>query len=275
MAAADDAVPVYVLSDATGISGESMANALLLQFPEVSFERHLIPFISSVQEAQRVVEQLDAEAVGPSEPLVFMTVMRDDVREALLTARTPIIDFVGTHLPQLEERLGVAGDHAPSRLHGVGDTNRYNRRMQAVEFAIEHDDGQSMRALDKADVVLVAPSRCGKTPTSMFMALQYGLFVANYPLVDEDLDTDELPRPVRHLRKRCFGLLTSPERLHQVRTERRPDSRYASLAQTRWELSRARQIFLAQQLSFVDSSTKSVEEMSTIILQKLPVATRR
>jgi regulator of PEP synthase PpsR (kinase-PPPase family) len=141
--------------------------------------------------------------------------------------------------------------------------------MQAVEYTIEHDDGQSVRGLEKADVILVAPSRCGKTPTAMYLALQHGLFVANYPIVEEDLDTHELPRPVRELGDRCFGLMTTPQRLSAVRQERRPDSRYASLEQCTFELRRTEQIFKTHHLPVVDSSTKSVEEISTIILQSL------
>jgi regulator of PEP synthase PpsR (kinase-PPPase family) len=141
--------------------------------------------------------------------------------------------------------------------------------MQAVEFAIEHDDGQSVRAIEKADVVLIAPSRCGKTPTSMYLALMHGIFVANYPLVDEDLAGEVLPGSIAQMADRCFGLLTSPERLTAVRSERRADSRYASLAQTRWELSRARRVYDTHGIDFVDSSSKSVEEMSTLILQSL------
>lgn len=265
------AVPVFFLSDSTGISAETMGNALLLQFPAVRFVRHLFPFITTVQEAREVVAELDEAAAGPFPPIAFMTAVDEDVRSTLLTSSVPILDFVGPFLGQLEERLGIAGDHAPARLHGVGDSHRYNRRMAAVEFAIEHDDGQSLRALEKADIILIAPSRCGKTPTSMYLALQHGAFVANYPLVDEDFEDSELPRPVRDLRDRCFGLLTSPRRLSEVREERRPHSRYASLEQTAWELKHARRLYQQHGVPFVDSSAKSVEEMSTIILQRLPV----
>lgn len=266
---ADGAVPVYFISDSTGISAETMGNALLLQFPSVPFERRLIPFVRSVEEAREVRDDLDAAMDGPVAPLVFLTVVDDAVRQELLTTKAPVIDFVSNHLAQLEARLGVTGDHAPARLHGVGDSRRYNRRMQAVEFAIEHDDGQSVRAIEKADVILIAPSRCGKTPTSMYLALMHGIFVANYPLVDEDLQGEVLPRTIAEAADRCFGLLTSPQRLSAVRSERRPDSRYASVEQTRWELSRARRVYDVHGIPFVDSSNKSVEEMSTLILQTL------
>ena len=266
---ASTAVPVFFISDSTGISAETMGNALLLQFPSVPFERRLIPFVRTVEEAREVRADLDAASEGEIAPLVFLTVVDEAVREELLRTKAPVIDFVSGHLAQLEQRLGVTGDNAPARLHGVGDSRRYNRRMQAVEFAIEHDDGQSVRAIEKADVVLIAPSRCGKTPTSMYLALMHGIFVANYPLVDEDLAAEVLPASIASIADRCFGLLTSPQRLTAVRSERRAGSRYASLEQTRWELSRARRVYDVHGIPFVDSSSKSVEEMSTLILQNL------
>jgi regulator of PEP synthase PpsR (kinase-PPPase family) len=151
----------------------------------------------------------------------------------------------------------------------VGDIQRYNARMAAVEYAIEHDDGQSLRALDRADVILVAPSRCGKTPTTMYLALQHGVFVANYPLVPEDFGSAELPRPVRALRDRCFGITTTPARLSQVRQERRPNSGYASLEQCSYELRCADALYRRHRIPVINSSAKSVEEMSTVILQFL------
>jgi regulator of PEP synthase PpsR (kinase-PPPase family) len=264
------AVPVFFLSDSTGISAETMGNALLIQFPDLVFDRTLIPFISSVEEARRVVAVLDAAMDGPVTPLAFTTTAVEEVRQELLKSRCPLIDFFGMHMAQVEATLNATGMRVAARLHGVGDIKRYNARMAAVEYAIEHDDGQSLRALDKADVILVAPSRCGKTPTTMYLALQHGVLVANYPLVDEDFDTAELPRPVRGLRDRCFGIVTTPARLSQVRHERRPNSRYASLEQCSYELRRAEAMFKAHRIPVINSSAKSVEEMSTVILQTMP-----
>jgi [pyruvate, water dikinase]-phosphate phosphotransferase / [pyruvate, water dikinase] kinase len=262
-------VPIFFLSDSTGITAETMGNALLIQFPNLRFERRLIPFISTVEEARRVVAILDAAAAGPVTPLAFSTTAVEEVRQELLRTRCPLIDFFDLHMERVESILGAKGVRAAARLHGMGDVKRYNARMAAVEYAIEHDDGQSMRALNKADVILVAPSRCGKTPTTMYLALQHGIFVANYPLVEEDFETAELPRPVRELRDRCFGLTTTPARLSQVRHERRPNSRYASLEQCTYELRQAEAMYRNHRLPVINSSTKSVEEMSTVILQTL------
>jgi len=269
-----DVVPVFFLSDSTGISAETMGNALLIQFPDRRFERTLIPFISSVEDARSVVAVLDAAMEGPVTPLVFCTAATDEVRQELLRSKAPVIDLFDLHMSRVEEVLGVRGVRQMARLHGVGDIKRYNERMAAVEFTIEHDDGQSVRALDKADVILLAPSRCGKTPTSMYLALQHGLRVANYPLVDEDLERDALPAPVGPYLERCFGLTTTVERLTRVRNERRPGSRYASPEQCRWELRRAADLFSARRIPVIDSSAKSVEEISTHILQTLNAIAR-
>ena len=263
------AVPIFFLSDSTGITAETMGNALLIQFPNLRFERRLIPFISTVEEARRVVAILDAAAAGPATPLAFSTTAVEEVRQELLRTKCPLIDFFDLHMERVESILGAKGVRAAARLHGMGDVKRYNARMAAVEYAIEHDDGQSMRALNKADVILLAPSRCGKTPTTMYLALQHGIFVANYPLVEEDFETAELPRPVRELRDRCFGMTTTPARLSQVRHERRPNSRYASLEQCTYELRQAEAMYRNHRLPVINSSTKSVEEMSTVILQTL------
>jgi regulator of PEP synthase PpsR (kinase-PPPase family) len=249
-----DVVPVYFLSDSTGISAETMGNALLIQFPGRRFERTLIPFITTLEHARRVVAMLDELMEGTVTPLVFTTAAVDEVRQELARTKAPIIDFFDLHMQRVEEVLGERGIHQAARLHGMGDVKRYNNRMAAVEFTIEHDDGQSSRAMDRADVILLAPSRCGKTPTSMYLALQHGLFVANYPLVDEDLEREHLPGPVaEHSR---------------VRGERRPNSHYASVEQCRWELRRAKQLFAAHRVPVVDTSARSVEEISTVIMQQ-------
>ena len=260
-------VPVFFLSDSTGISAETMGNALLIQFPDTRFERTLFPFITTTDEAQRVVAILDEAMDGPVTPLVFTTAADDTVRHELARTRAPVIDFFDIHMSRVEEILGLRGLHEAARLHGVGDIRRYNTRMAAVEFTIEHDDGQSIRALEKADVILIAPSRCGKTPTSMYLALQHGLFVANYPLVDEDLERNDLPPLLTDHLPQCVGLTTTVERLSRVRNERRPGSRYASSEQCRWELRRAGELYAAHRVPVIDSSSRSVEEMATLIIQ--------
>lgn len=260
---------VYFVSDSTGITAETLGSALLANFPTVSFERHTIPFVDTVEGARAVVADIDRAARGGLEPIVFTTVKAAAVRAELSTAAAFPIDLLGGHLVELETALRTTASEQLGQYHGVGDLQSYFARMRAIEYAIEHDDGQSGRALDIADVIIIAPSRCGKTPTTMYLALQYGLLVANYPLTDDDFSSDALPRQVAAHANRCFGLTTNPLRLSQVRHERRPNSRYASLAQCTSELRRAEELYRRNRVPFLNSATKSVEEMSAVILQSM------
>jgi len=261
------ATPVFFLAGGTGISAETLGNLLLAQFPGLAFTRRKIPFITTVDKASEVVAQIDAAMTDSVTPLAFSTVSDDEIRQELQRTEAAFIDLFGSHLDTVERVLHVNATHSAAALHGVGDTLRYDRRMKAIEFAMEHDDGASLRNLAQSDLILVAPSRCGKTPTSMYLALQHGLKVANYPLVPEDFDTGDLPRPLRDLGDKCFGLLSTPARLSQVRGERRPGSTYATLAQCSFELRRAEAMYRAHRIPAINSAKMSVEEMAAVIMQ--------
>lgn len=264
---ADRGTPVFFVAGGTGISAETLGNLMLAQFPSLRFVRRKIPFITTVEQARAVVEQLDAATTDSVTALVFSTVSDEEVRQELQRTKGAFIDLFGTHLDTVERVLHVNASHSTAPLHGLGDTGRYDRRMKAIEYAMEHDDGASLRNLEQADLILIAPSRCGKTPTSMYLALQHGLKVANYPLVDEDFDSVHLPRPIRTLGEKCFGLLSTAARLSQVRTERRPGSRYASLAQCSFELRRAEALYRTHRIPSINSASMSVEEMAAVIMQ--------
>lgn len=259
----------YFVSDSTGVTAETLGNALLANFPGIRFLKHTIPFVVTDAEARSVVAAIDKDADAGRDPLLFITVKQAALRGILRESRATVIDLLAGHLTELETALGVTASEQLGNYHGLGDTDRYFARMRAVEYAIEHDDGQSARALDQADVIIIAPSRCGKTPTTMYLALQHGLRVANYPLTDDDYPTEGLPRSVAKYGPRCFGLTTTPLRLSQVRHERRPSSQYSSLEQCTIELRRAEDLYRRNRVPFLNSSTKSVEEMSAVIMQTM------
>lgn len=259
----------YFVSDSTGVTAETLGNALLANFPGIRFAKHTVPFVATEAEARAVARSIDADAAAGREPLLFVTVKNAALRGILGQSRATVIDLLAGHLTELERALGVTASEQLGNYHGLGDMDRYFARMRAVEYAIEHDDGQSTRALDQADVVIIAPSRCGKTPTTMYLALQHGLRVANYPLTDDDFPTEGLPRTVVKHRSRCFGLTTTPLRLSQIRHERRPSSRYSSLEQCTLELRRAEDLYRRNRVPFLNSATKSVEEMSAVIMQTM------
>ncbi|MEX0158682.1 MULTISPECIES: pyruvate, water dikinase regulatory protein [unclassified Microbacterium] len=259
----------YFVSDSTGITAETLGSALLANFPGFSFERHTIPFVDTLIGVRDVVEDIQAANERGTDPILFATVKSGEILAELMASGAVVIDLLRGHLREMEAALGSTASEQLGQYHGVGDIERYFARMRAVEYAIEHDDGQSARALDIADVIIIAPSRCGKTPTTMYLALQYGLLVANYPLTDDDFPSDGLPRIVRPHATKCFGLTTTPLRLSQVRHERRPDSNYSSLAQCTRELRRAEDLYRRNHMPFLNSSTRSVEEMSAVIMQSM------
>lgn len=260
---------VFFLSDGTGITAETLGNTLLTQFPGHRFERRTIPFITTVEEAARVVRTIDAVAAAGPRPIVFSTAVNRDIRAILSQSDGHFMDLFGTHIAQLEDGLQTTASGEPGKAHGVGDAIRYQARMTAVEYAIEHDDGQSIRALERAELILIAPSRCGKTPTAMYLALQHGILAANFPLIEEDFANRSLPEPLRPFVRKCFGLTSLPVRLSQIRQERRPDSTYASLAQCSWELRNAEEMYRSNQVPYVNSASMSVEEISATILQRM------
>lgn len=268
-APAHDVRAAYFVSDSTGITAETLGNALLANFPGFVFRKHTVPFVDTVDAATLVARQITADHDAGLRPIVFTTAKNAAVRTVVGTVPATHIDLLSGHLGELESALGTTASEQLGQFHTLGDATEYFARMRAVEYAIEHDDGQSARALDLADVIIVAPSRCGKTPTTMYLALQYGLLVANYPLTDDDFPTDGLPPSIASYASRCFGLTTTPLRLSQVRHERRPDSTYSSLAQCTTELRRAEKLYARNRIPFLNSSTKSVEEMSAVILQTL------
>ncbi len=259
----------YFISDSTGVTAQTLGNALLANFPTIEFDRQTVPFVDTVEGATNIVNEINQKAAHGLKPIVFTTVKRAPIRDAIDHADAEIIDLLAGHLTELETALGTTASEQLGQFHAVGDMTKYLERMRAVEYAIEHDDGQSTRALDIADIIIIAPSRCGKTPTTMYLALQHGLLVANYPITDDDFPTEDLPRTVAPYRERCFGLITTPLRLSQVRTERRPRSRYASLEQCQLELRRAEDLYRRNNVPFINSATKSVEEMSAVIMQTM------
>ena len=264
----------YFVSDSTGITAETLGNALLANFPGAHFQRRTIPFVTSANAVDTLEADLGCAAADGDAPIVFATIKDAGIRSRLSAAGAVVIDLLAGHLTELEAELGATAETRAGQYHGLGDLEQYFARMRAVEFAIEHDDGQSGRALDSADVIIVAPSRCGKTPTTMYLALHYGLLVANYPLTDDDFPTDGLPRAVAPYADRCFGLTTTALRLSQVRHERRPHSTYASLAQCTLEIRRAEDLYRRTRLPFLSSATRSVEEMSAVILQSMNLRDR-
>lgn len=260
---------VFFLSDGTGITAETLGNSLLTQFEGQEFRKVTLPFIASPEKARATVEYINhiADSDGVR-PLVFSTTTNDAARAVLRECRALFIDLFDTYIHTLEQELGIHSTQAQGRAHGLADGNRYNARIDAMNYAMEHDDGQSTRDLSKAELILIAPSRCGKTPTTLYLALQHGIFATNFPLLEEDLEKPRLPTALQGLEHRLFGLTSDAERLAQVRNERRPGSRYASLAQCAFELRQAEQLYRRFNVPYVNSANMSIEEIAATVMQE-------
>jgi hypothetical protein len=260
---------VFFVSDGTGITAETLGSTVLTQFDGVDFRTSTMPFINSVEKARKTVDYINHLAdSGGERPIVFSTTVNDEIRNVLRGSRSLFLDLFDSYVHAVEQELGLKSTHAQGRAHGVANQQRYSARIEAMNFAMEHDDGQSMRDLQRAEVILIAPSRCGKTPTSLYLALQNGIFTTNFPLTEDDLETLHLPKSLRGYEAKLFGLVSDPERLHQVRTERKPGSKYASLAQCSFELRQAEQLFTRQGVPFVNSANMSIEEIATVVMQE-------
>ena len=260
---------VFYLSDRTGITAEMLGHSLLTQFEGIEFEQKILPFIDTEQKAQDVVEQINqATERDGVPPLVFSTLINKPVREIIMGSNGRFFDFFEAFISPLEQELSVGSVRAVGRSHGMGAYASYKARIDAVNFALNNDDGMSTRHYPNADVILVGVSRVGKTPTCLYLALQYGIMAANYPITEEDMDSPHLPTVLEPYRTKLFGLTIDPKRLQQIRTERRPDSRYASRQQCVFEVTTVERMFRQEQIPFLDTSSVSIEEIATTILHK-------
>ena len=261
---------VFFLSDGTGITAETFGNAILAQF---EFKpRHVrLPFIDSVDKAHQVVRQINhtAELEG-RKPVVFTTLVNVDILQVIEDGcKGMLLDMFGTFVRPLEIELGMKSNHRVGRFSDVSKSQEYHDRIEAINFSLAHDDGQSNRDLQSADVILVGVSRSGKTPTSLYLAMQHGLKAANYPLIPEDFERRQLPPALEPHRKKMFGLTIAPERLAEIRHERRPNSNYAALENCRMEVAEAEAMMCRSGIRWLSTTTKSIEEIATTILQEI------
>ncbi len=259
---------VFFLSDRTGITAETLGNSLLSQFDDIEFQRTTLPFINSPEKARATVESINRTAQDGEPAIIFSTTVNNEIRAQLRQAKGVFIDPFDTYVPELERNLQEKSMYLEGRAHGMPDPRRYESRIDAMNFSMHHDDGQTKRGLDRADVIVLGPSRCGKTPACLYMALQHGLFCANYPLTEEDMESGRLPQHLVEYRSKLFGLVLDAERLQQVRQERRPGSRYASFQQCTYELNRAEQLYRKYAVPFVNSTSMSIEEIATLVMQE-------
>jgi len=261
---------VFYVSDGTGITAETFGQSLLAQFDRVKFRQVRLPFVDTLQKGHEALYRIEQQGRSDGvRPIVFSTLVNTEINGVVRQANAMFLDLFASFVEPLEKELNVVSTHNMGRSHTLVDTERYNQRIAAINYSLAHDDGQSHADLSQAQVILVGVSRCGKTPTSLYLAMQHGIRAANYPLIPEDFDRRKLPEALLRFKSKLFGLTISPDRLAEVRNERRPNSRYASLENCRYEVAEAEAMMRREGIRWLSSTTKSIEEIATTVLQVL------
>lgn len=265
---------VFFVSDGTGITAETFGHSVLTQFEAAKFRQIRIPFIDTLDKADAAIARINHVAITDGRrPIVFSTLVNSEINATMRQANALFLDLIQTFVEPLELELGLKSTHSIGRSH-IADTESYKNRIEAINFSLAHDDGQTAKGLESADVILVGVSRSGKTPTSLYLAMQYGIKAANYPLIPEDFERGKLPSALQSHKQKIFGLSIAPERLHEVRQERRPHSKYASLENCRYEVTEAEKLMRRESIRWLSSTTKSIEEIATTILQQIGLERR-
>ncbi|MCS2610194.1 posphoenolpyruvate synthetase regulatory kinase/phosphorylase PpsR [Halomonas dongshanensis] len=268
----------FFISDGTGITAESLGRSLLAQFGDIDISMVTKPYIDTLDKAQALTAIIDATAVRDGEqPIIIDTIVDQQIRDVIRQSSGFKVDIFSTFLEPLEQVLGARSSYSVGRTHSIGSDAVYMDRIHSVHFALDNDDGARTHQYDKADIILVGVSRCGKTPTSLYLALQFGIRAANYPLTEDDLDEDgtlKLPKVLAPHRHKLFGLTIDARRLSAIRNERRPNSRYSSIDQCLQEVEQAEALYRKMHIPHIDTTRFSVEEISTRMIAETGLARR-
>lgn len=266
---------VFFLSDQTGVTAETLGHSLLTQFSGQAFRHVTLPFIDSVDKAREAVARIDkVSASDEVRPIIFSTLVRGQFRSIVREVDGLHLDIFDAFLGSLELELDAKSTEESGRAHGMSDIEAYMKRIEATNFALANDDGGISRNYDAADVILLGVSRSGKTPTCLYLALQYGVYAANYPLADEEFEDGKLADFLLEQHRKLFGLTIRPERLRQIRRERRALGRYSSMQQVRYELRETEKLFKRYSIPHVDTTEFSIEEIASRILDYTGVERR-
>jgi regulator of PEP synthase PpsR (kinase-PPPase family) len=259
----------FFVSDGTGITAEALGHSLLSQFESIDFEQVTLPYINNAEKAREALRKINENKQKTGvRPIIIDTIINQDIRKIFSECEGFMIDVFSTFLHPLEKELATDSTYTVGRTHSITDQTQYKTRINAVHFALDNDDGARTNQYEKADIILIGVSRSGKTPTCLYLALQFGICAANYPLTEDDLDDLVLPKSLKAVKKKLFGLHIDAERLSAIRQERKPDSRYSSIQQCNEEVRGILALYNRENIPYIDTSELSIEEISTRILEE-------
>ncbi|MFA0811493.1 posphoenolpyruvate synthetase regulatory kinase/phosphorylase PpsR [Microbulbifer epialgicus] len=272
---AKDKRTAFFISDGTGLTVEAIGHSLLAQFQDQHVEQVTLPYIDSTEKVQQALQRIEKAARESGlQPIIITSIVSDKIRDQLHQSPALMLDIFENYLTPLANLFGRDPAQTVNVSHGIADNRRYSERIDAVHFAIDNDDGRRISEFEQADVILLGVSRSGKTPTCLYLALQFGLRAANYPITEEDMDSTTLPKILRPYRQKLFGLTIKPERLMQIRQERRANSRYASKEQCEFEVRQVEQMLRRAQVPFLNATQLSVEELATRLMSQAGIERR-
>ncbi len=261
---------VFFVSESTGITAETLGHSLLSQFPHIDFTYHQRPFVNSEKKARKLVKEIDQESKDKHyKPLVFATMPEHNINQILEQADCHYYEVFESILDQIGHDLHTEPTRESGLSHGLINEKSYDARIDALNFTLKHDDAMVLKTLGEADVIIVGVSRSGKTPTSLYLALKFGIKAANYPITADDFDKNELPQVLLDNRNKLFATTIKAKRLHQIREKRRPNSQYSSLDTCKAEIKKAQKLYEKYSLIPMDVTTQSIEELAAQIVRKL------
>lgn len=257
---------VFVISDSTAITVQTLAQSILSQFSDVKFNITIIPYVDTIEKAKQLVKKVNQST--NERPILFETIINPNLAEIIATANALRFDVLSMYLNPLKAELGIETSAKVGLSHGNTNNEHYKHRINAVNFAMDNDDGIQTQQYNRAELILIGVSRCGKTPTSLYLALQFGIYTANYPITEDDLDNMDLPAPLKPFKHKIFGLTIAPERLTRIRNERRSSSRYASIKQCQTEVNEVEAIYRRYGIPFINTTDYSIEEIAASIIER-------
>ncbi|HAS6162632.1 TPA: kinase/pyrophosphorylase [Vibrio vulnificus] len=260
---------VFYVSDGTAITCETLGHVVLGQFPFLANEK-TFPFVESEEKLTELIKHIEISfQTNGIKPLVFFSLVLPDLKARLMESPAYCYDVLESIVQRVKDDIQMEPTPKLQRSRSVGkDTDTYFDRIAAIEYTLAHDDGISLKGLELADIILLGVSRSGKTPTSLYMAMQFGLRVVNYPYIDDDIKRLKLLPEFEIHRHKLFGLTIDPERLTEIRENRLAGSDYASTEQCQHELANVEALFRREAIPYINTTSLSVEEISTRVLEK-------
>jgi len=259
---------IYLISDSTGETLDRIFLALKAQFQNIKYKVHSYSFTRTENQILKILE----DAKENENSVIFYTIVDNNLAKYLSNTsdekKIPCFGILGNLILNFSKILNQKASHEPSGQHVLNE--EYYDRIEAIQFTMNHDDGNLLNDIEKSDIILVGVSRTSKTPTSIYLANK-GFKTSNIPLVNEN----SLPKKLReNPQATCVvGLNTEPERLVDLRKNRMnslketENTKYTSIENIKKEIEEAKKTFRKYRWPSIDVTRKSVEETAASIIK--------